>query len=275
MQTYHIPKPKTPIQLWLLGALATSGLAALWLAAFNAFQQIAGPIQAGFAATLIEAGLIIEATAYIRYRTWYALVGLSVSVVVSGIYNYVQVIADNNTLTIGPSIALALGPLSALTFIALAFGDVLKRHQTAVEEWQKAQTTWLENEARKQEEQTAEAREHQRKLDADERDYQRKSAERARKRRERHERMAERSPQPSERPQTTPNARKRSDELDELLTIVHERSGGQPFRQADIQRWTERKKTVAYRLIGYGKKHGEIEQIERGLYQISQNGASA
>lgn len=72
MNNYPHPRPTVPVQLYLLAGLAVFGLIALWLAAFHAFLQVASGPQAFFAATLIEAGLIIEALALVkRPKVWY------------------------------------------------------------------------------------------------------------------------------------------------------------------------------------------------------------
>lgn len=60
-------------------------------------------------------------------------------------------------------------------------------------------------------------------------------------------------------------------EFDQLLTVIHQQAGPEPFGQADVQRWTERGKTSAYALLGYGEEVGRIEQVGRGQY-VYRNG---
>lgn len=176
--SYPYPRPKPPIQLVLLGCLLLSGLLALWLAAFHAFQNVAGPTQAFFAATLIEAGLIIEALIVVRYNTWYAYLGAAVSLAVSGTYNYIQA-SQSSTLTGWPLLSLALGPLTALTFVALAFGAALKQHQSAIAAWETGKAGWREN-------QITEVK----RAAEEDRQYRRHQEELARKRVERAERLS-------------------------------------------------------------------------------------
>lgn len=84
-EAYPHPRPSEPVQLYLLAGLVIFGLAALWLAAFHAFLQIAGSPQAFFAATLIEAGLIIEALALVkRPKVWYIWIAVAISLVHGG-----------------------------------------------------------------------------------------------------------------------------------------------------------------------------------------------
>jgi len=203
--TYPHPKPKPSLQLYALAVLAAFGLAALWLAAFDAFTKIAPAPQAFFAATLIEAGLIAEAMALVRYKdSWYPKLGLVVSIIVSGTYNFIQadiantlrIEASQPALAMWPLLALALGPLLALAFLALALGDTLQRHQAAADQWATDRANWLADRAAKAEERQRqqelwqrqreqEEAEHRRKVEEDQRQYERKEAERKRKRAER------------------------------------------------------------------------------------------
>lgn len=213
-QSYPHPRPTVPIQLYLLVALAIAGLAALWLAAFHAFLQIMGPAQAFFAASLIEAGLIVEALALIkRPRVWYTWTAVVISAAVSATYNYIQaataVTGTDGTPALGtwPLLTLALGPLAALAFVSLTLGHELSEYQNRVSQWQIDRTAWIE--ARRQEAEAREQRqeaerlarldrlqeaERQRQAAEAERRWQAEQSEREwqHKRQERAERLAER-----------------------------------------------------------------------------------
>ena len=173
LHPYPHPKPSSPPQIYLLITLTIAGLIALWLAAFSAFQNVGGIWQAAFAATLIEAGLVVEALTLIRYRTWYAALGLTISIVVSGTYNLVQAQqAAGQSLNFWPLLTLALGPLSALVFVSLALGQAVSQHQTEAEAWAEARAQWLTTQANEQQA------------------YDRKQAELTRRRKERKEKLS-------------------------------------------------------------------------------------
>ena len=147
--TFTIPRPQAGITVQLMGALVAVGLAALFVAAYTAFDKVMPSVQAIFAATLIEAALIVEALALIRGRNKMALAGLIISLSVSGIYNYIQVTAEAAAagLTGWPLlIALSLGPLAALVSLSLALGDELRKHETAVAKWQEKRQAHVQNE---------------------------------------------------------------------------------------------------------------------------------
>lgn len=179
--TYPHPRPAPPAQLYLLATLAACGLAALWLAAFHAFSHVASPAQAFFAASLIEAGLIVEALALVkRGPVWYIIAAVVVSLAVSGTYNYIQAAAvagDNfNWWQLG---TLALGPLAALAFVSFTLGYELREHQARLEKWENDRTGWIE--ARRHE---AETYERQQEAERQSRLWQMQEAERERQERE-------------------------------------------------------------------------------------------
>lgn len=128
-------RPRLSASFWLLCLLAGVGLVALFLAAFHAFDQVMEPYQAGFAALLIEAGMVVEAIALARGLNRLAAVGMVISLVVSGTYNYVQVDAAGK-LEGWPLYALALGPLFALAFLALTIGQELREYEAQLANWQ-------------------------------------------------------------------------------------------------------------------------------------------
>jgi biotin operon repressor len=153
---YSIQKPRPSVALYLLSILVLAGLVALFLAADYAFRQIMeSRLQAIFAAVLIEAGMIVEAIAVMRSKkNWPALVGLFVSLLVSGTYNYIQAEHAGKLVGIEGSwqlLTLALGPLSALTFLAMAVGRELGDFERRLEAWHISRQKWLEDQdARRQ-----------------------------------------------------------------------------------------------------------------------------
>lgn len=159
--SYPHTRPQMPVQLYLLSGLVVFGLAALWLAAFHAFQQVASGPQAFFAATLIEAGLVIESLALVkRPQLWYIWIAVAISLAVSGTYNYIQAALAAPGFNFWQLGTLALGPLSALAFVSLTLGYELAEHQRRLEKWQTDRADWIE--ARRQE---AEERERQKDIE--------------------------------------------------------------------------------------------------------------
>lgn len=160
---YPIAKPAIPAALMLLFVLIVLGLAALGIAAYTAFLQVAPWYQAVFAAILIEAGLVVEAIAIVR-RNWYAVPGAVISLVVSITYNYIQAQQNGKVhgLTDGWQLfTLALGPLAALFFAALTAGFELRRYEERVADWDTARNVWTLDQEQKQAAQVLEDQKHE------------------------------------------------------------------------------------------------------------------
>lgn len=155
MNDYTIPKPKLSPVVYLLGGVILIGLAALFIAARFAFTQIGhGAAQSTFAALLIEFGMIVDAIVVMRSanpkKLWPALIGLGISLLVSGTYNYIQaqIGGAQRGITAGWQLtALALGPLSALTFLSLTVGGELRDHEAQVAQWEQERQRWLDDRA--------------------------------------------------------------------------------------------------------------------------------
>jgi len=161
-------KPRLPITVYALALVCLAGLIALFLAANEAFGTVAGPgvrgqTQAIAAALLIEAGLVVESIAVARSRNKLAVIGLALSFLVSASYNYTQASDRRPDLQGWQLLALAIGPLSALTFLSLALGDEIRRYNEMIRVWADEIVA-----------------------------YQRKEDALARRRQERHERRADR-----------------------------------------------------------------------------------
>jgi hypothetical protein len=216
-----MPRPKPPVQISLLVALVCSGLIALWLAAYHAFQNVVShSLQAVFAATLIEAGLVVDAMVAVKYDSLYAKIGLIIAIIVSATYNFVQASqVAAGRLDLWSLLTLALGPLSALVCVALALGDLVTQYQDDIAAWDAA----IAEAKRKEAEAIAE---EERKQAEEERNYQRKQAELARKRAERAERerkQAESTPEPAGTlPEGNGNAPEVAGTLPEGLPVVPE-----------------------------------------------------
>lgn len=147
LKSYHYPKPRAGIQLLVLGSIVVSGLIALFIAAYHAFLLVAQPPQAFFAALVIEAGLIAECLAIInKPKSIPPWLGLIISYVVSGTYNFTQASQAGQGLGGWELAALAFGPLSALAVVSLAFGNELRTYQEAVTTWEKSRAAWVEAE---------------------------------------------------------------------------------------------------------------------------------
>lgn len=234
LSQYPYEKPRPQVQLWLLLFITIGGLIALFLAAYHAFQLVASPPQAFFAALLIEVGLVVEAIALInRPKTFFPWAGLIVGFVVSGSYNYTQAAKAGQGLGGFELFALAFGPLSALAFVSLTLGNELRAYQEKTTEWENQRVEWAEKERKRLE--TKEER-----------------------------RQAKREQVTS--PVVRPLPVERVPEYDELLQLVRERSAENPFTPTDVQEWLERQKTASYDLINYGKELGVVHQIGRGKY---------
>jgi len=269
---YPHPRPAPPPQLYLLVTLACFGLTALFLAAFSAFKLVAAPPQAFFAATLIEAGLIVEAlTLALRPRTAAPWIGLLISYTVSARYNIIQAAAAAPQLDPFSLYALSLGPLSALAFVSLTLGGELRRYQSDLSAWQEAAAAWLN-------EKTANEAAYHRQIEDEERQYRRKQDELSRKRAERRElppsfaelppSFAERSALFTEPTDDEPMSAELPADYAELLAIVRERSAGQPFGPADVQQWLNKGKTTAYQFLNDALKTGDLRRLERGRYAL-------
>jgi hypothetical protein len=147
---YPFSRPGLTLQIFILGLIVVSGLIALFFAAFHAFRLVAEPTQAFFAALVIEAGLIAECLAIInKPRSVAPWLGLVISYVVSGTYNYTQAAKAGEGLGGWELGALAFGPLSALAVVSLAFGNELRSYQERVEDWSKTRAGWVEGEWRR------------------------------------------------------------------------------------------------------------------------------
>ncbi|MBE7474268.1 MAG: hypothetical protein HS114_34495 [Anaerolineales bacterium] len=290
MNNYPHPRPTEPVQLYLLAGLAGFGLLALWLAAFHAFLNVASGPQAFFAATLIEAGLIIEALALIkRPHVWYTWVAMAISLMVSGTYNYIQAAAvAGESLNTWMLLTLALGPLAALAFVSLTLGHELREYQNRVESWQADKAAWLEQrrleaeayerqqeaerqarlERLQQAEYERQEREAQRRYEAErvEREWQHKQQERAERRTERLVKLKDQPEYPPEPLAPVTPLLERSSELDAFLAIIRERAGEQPYSPEDVQKWTGQRRTKAFEILKYGRQFGDVQQVRKGQY---------
>ncbi len=280
-------EPETPIQLKAFYFLLMLGLAALFLAAFNAFRavtgdHIAGTLQALFAALLIEAGLVIEAFSVMRKpKQFWGWIPVAISVFVSATYNTTQVLVvvaerskgDAIILTLGRVLetalpylnaltvfALALGPLAALASIAIAAGRIMKDHEAAVFAWTLERDEWSRE-----------------RFDA----FQKKE-ERRRNKADKARNVQE---QETERSGTFVNGEgidlsvlknvpERSQEKDALLELVFNRFGFEGFGPKDVvdlvaeETGDELSKKQYYLLRSYALETGDMEEIGRGRVRL-------
>ena len=160
---YPVQKPSLSIVVYGLLALAIIGLIAMGIAAHTAFSQVAQPLQAVFAAILIEAVMVIEAITIIR-RNWWAAGGILISLTVSVTYNYIQAQQAGKLHGLTDSwqlFTLAVGPISALLFLALTIGHELSEHDKRIKAWEKDRQKWQENRVAKAEADRKEKEERQ------------------------------------------------------------------------------------------------------------------
>jgi hypothetical protein len=147
---YSIQRPAYPVSARALALVLVIGLIGLGLVAFEVFSLIDGPIVAGAFALVIELAAISEAMSILK-RNKPAWVGLAISLLVSGLYNYTRAAQANELLTtqLGQVelIALAIGPLSAVLFLALSLGHAVKEYEAAVEAWERERQSWADAQA--------------------------------------------------------------------------------------------------------------------------------
>lgn len=150
----HKKAPLPPVTVWGLGLIALCGIIALYIAAHAAFITVARQEQAIAAALLIEAGAVVEALTAARsgFKNKAANGGLLISYTVSLSYNLTQVMDNRPGLAIWQTIAFAAGPLSALTFVALALGQELRVYNARLTVWREGQAAeaQADNDARLQ-----------------------------------------------------------------------------------------------------------------------------
>lgn len=148
---YSIPRPAYPMTARALTLVLVIGLIGLGLVAFEVFSLIDGPVVAGAFALVIELGAISEAISILK-KNRPAWVGLTISLLVSGLYNFTRAAQANELLATQLSevelIALSIGPLSAVLFIALSLGHALKEYEQNVEAWERARQAWADDKAK-------------------------------------------------------------------------------------------------------------------------------
>lgn len=137
-------KPRPPVQIWILAAVLALGLIAQYIGGEAAFSLLKrGPIYSAAASALIEAMAMAEAfTLAMSYRPQaqdeqdeggltfnpFALAGLIISLLCSGVYNYVWVQETVPHLEPYQVWAYAIGPLTALASAGLTLGMELREH---------------------------------------------------------------------------------------------------------------------------------------------------
>jgi hypothetical protein len=150
LSTYTIPAPERPAVLYFLGGTVVIGVIALGLAALSAFAVVNNPVEAFFKAVLIEASAIAEAVALARAKRRrdyiLPLLGMIVAVWVSGTYNYTQAAQSPGGKRLSPVelYALAIGPLAAVSLLALNFGKALRDFESAGVQWLTDRQTWFD-----------------------------------------------------------------------------------------------------------------------------------
>ena len=142
-------KPKIPITVYPLVLVAVAGLIAQFSSARSAFDLITvNGWHAIGAALVIEGATVVEALVFIRSRNGYAALGLVVTMLASGVYNYTQASTAGAGLGQWQLIAMSVGPLAALVSVGLALGDELRKYESALLEWRIVQDELAQEQAR-------------------------------------------------------------------------------------------------------------------------------
>ena len=153
MQNYTIPKPSLPFVARALGGLLVIGLIGLGTAAYVAFAYIGHWWQALAFALVVELCGVIEALAIMRGNR-FAIPGLAISLAVSVSYNWTQAEQAAALLATPLSFlqlaALAIGPMSAVFFVALTLGHELRAHEQAVVTWEQERQKWADDQAERE-----------------------------------------------------------------------------------------------------------------------------
>jgi hypothetical protein len=166
MSDYSIPKPTLSPAAWALGGAVIIGLIGLGAVAFHVFSMVdPWPVALAFAA-VIEAGAAVECLSILRGNRW-AVAGAVISLAVSGSYNVTRITRAGLDLPIAEAAALAIGPLSAVLFLALSLAHELHQHEAAVKGWQEARQAWQDDQARTAALRQAEAEERSRQAEAE------------------------------------------------------------------------------------------------------------
>jgi len=212
--SYPYQKPGINLQLIALGLIASFGLIALFIAAYHAFLLVANPWQAFFAALVIEAGLIVEALALInKPKTIYPWLGLIISYVVSGTYNFTQAAQMGEGLGNWELSALAFGPLSALAVVSLTFGNELRSYQERSSAWTKERAEWVEAEYKRIEQVRIDSEVEQRRADQ-EAEQRRLEAE------QKHTEKMARIEASKNRPNERPKSKQKTVSKEEALSLI-------------------------------------------------------
>lgn len=154
--TYTIPRPTLSAVFWLLAAATLAALAGLMWSAWGAFALVGDKTHAFLLASAIEVSAALEAIAFARARKWHdyiaPIIGVLVSVIISGIYNYANVEAAGRANKITHPIylsALALGPLFAMIFLSINTGVLFREWESAVEKWAMKRQEWTTQQAQR------------------------------------------------------------------------------------------------------------------------------
>lgn len=133
-------KPSFPFSAILISLVVLACLVAQFLVAEGAFDLVGrGGAYSYIAAFAIESAIAVEALLFAKNQSRVYFLGLVVSFLVSGTYNFTLV--DKAAVELGWFAvgALALGPLFALATVSLALGDVFFAYDERVTQWQEEQ----------------------------------------------------------------------------------------------------------------------------------------
>lgn len=267
--SYQIQKPVEGLAIKGLKVVLLAALVGLGLVAFEVFSLIDNPVVSVAFAVVIELGAMVEAINVLK-RNKLAGVGLAVSLIISGFYNFTRANQANAGLAVKMGdvelVALAIGPLVATLTLSLALGQAQRDLEQAVAQWETNYQTWQDDQAKANDERLAAAEQRRTAREAELKQIEIDSAERIRlaelasaersdKRKNRTERALARTATGQNRTttgldRTKPDGNRTAPESDrtyaDFVRDQRVRNGQGPMTAADIMRTYGRSRTQAY-----------------------------
>lgn len=273
---YPFAKPGLTLQIFTLGFIVVCGLTALFFAAYHAFRLVAEPWQAFFAALVIEAGLIAECLAIInKPRTVAPWLGLAISYIVSGTYNYTQAANAGQGLGSWELWALAFGPLSALAVVSLSFGNELRDYQERVSTWMQTRAMWVNGERQRLEKLTVEQEQRRLEIEAQQKQEQLELEARQEQTRleaeQKHTEKMARIEVSKNRPNERPKRKSKNITKDEAISLIKQYLADNPNASlSEIGRHIGRPKSTAGNYVSKLIQSGAIHRNGGGGWKVMQ-----
>lgn len=267
--SYQKQKPVEGLAIKGLKVVLLAALLGLGLVAFEVFSLIDNPVVSVAFAVVIELGAMVEAINVLK-RNKLAGVGLVVSLLISGFYNFTRANQANAGLAVKLGdfelVALAIGPLVATLTLSLALGQAQKDLEQAVARWEAEYQTWIDDQAKAAADRLAAAEQRRTAREAELKQIEVDSTERIRlaelrtqersdKRKNRTERELARTGTGQNRTatgldRTEPDEHRTKPDADrtyaDFARDQRNRNGQGPMSAADIMRTYGRSRTQAY-----------------------------